>query len=55
MIFFEFFDKTTKKYYLGQTKWYKYLIIKFLIWYVKGDCDVSDVKRILKKDIIFEE
>lgn len=55
MIFFEYYDKNTKKYYLAQTKWYKYLLLKFFLWIWKGDCTVDEVKRILKKDIFFEE
>lgn len=49
MIFFKYYNKYTKKYHLAQTKWYKYLLLKFLFWINKEDCPVSEIKRIPKK------
>lgn len=54
MIYYEFWDKTDRKWYLGKMNIIKYLLTKYQLWLLGGETDeISDVQRVSKSQIQF--
>lgn len=55
MVYYEYWDKHAREWYLGKTVFWKYLYMKFIVWfYGKDNFSVTDIKRIPKSEIKFD-
>ena len=55
MIYYEFWDKVDRCWYLGKMVWYRYLIMKLIVdFYGKDNFLVDDIRRVPKSKIISE-
>ena len=56
MIYFEYWDKNDRQWYLSRIVWYKFLYMKFILWfYGKNNFSVSDIKRIPLNEIEIDD